>query len=584
MAPAPPARTGPKHAAVRRPRGHPARRPRGRPARRLEIGGLALGLVIGLVIALGWLNRAPGAHHAAPARTPVTVPGPAAGPGPAALDAEWSAYSARSGCADWAGGDGLSVTRLNSSQLAWFFSDTYLGPASAAAGFSRISGFVNNSVVVQSTSGHASTFVTMTGGGACRAPGAPGHATSVVAAPPAPGVPGDRYWGEDGLETGGTIVKFYNRYLVGGFPFTPAGTVIAAFGVSQLSTAGRGPQYGAVARPALIPLPSYTPPGGRSPVLWGAALLRAGNEVYVYGTQTTPAAGTDVPAASLGRQLYLARVPLARLTEFSAWRFYAGAGRWAAAQQDARPVQPGSGLDVSSGFSVTRIGQRYWLIQAGTVPGGQDIDAYPASEPWGPFDPAAGVRLYRNPAIGLDAAHDYRIMYEARAEPALSTRNTLVIGYNVNSEAVTAGCQPMSAFTNTVTQPRFITVPLAAFGGGAGPAAASGPQDYPRIVPRNPAQWFNSWSYPDGCPPVPGLVFAHALPGPGQVDLSWPDVGLGVRYLVSVHGPANPPAATVYGDATTVKRLRPGAYRATVVPVNIRHQTGPAVQVTFTVP
>ncbi len=106
----------------------------------------------------------------------------------------------------------------------------------------------------------------------------------MVAAPPAPGAPGDRYWDEDGLETGGTVVKFYNRYLAGSFPFTPAGTVIATFGVSQLSAAGRGPQYGAVARPALIPLPSYTPPGAAAPVIWGAALLRAGNEVYVYGT------------------------------------------------------------------------------------------------------------------------------------------------------------------------------------------------------------------------------------------------------------------------------------------------------------
>ena len=124
---------------------------------------------------------------------------------------------------------------------------------------------------------------------------------------------------------------------------------------------------------------------------------------------------------------------------------------------------PGGG--VSSGFSVVAIAGRYWLIQAGSEPGSQDIDAYPASEPWGPF--GAGVVLYRNPAIGLDAAHDYRIMYEARAEPALSTRDSLMISYNVNSEAVTTGCVPMSAFTNTVTQPRFISVPLAAFGTAA---------------------------------------------------------------------------------------------------------------------
>src|SRR5579872_1734585 len=54
-------------------------------------------------------------------------PAPAARPGPsgrrgadppsaAALDAQWLRYSDHSSCADWAGGDGVSAIRLNSSQ------------------------------------------------------------------------------------------------------------------------------------------------------------------------------------------------------------------------------------------------------------------------------------------------------------------------------------------------------------------------------------------------------------------------------------------------------------------------------------
>jgi hypothetical protein len=505
------------------------------------------------------------------------VPGSSAEPDPAALNAEWAAYSDRSRCADWAGGDGVSAIRLNSSQLAWFFSDTYLGPAGPATGFSRISGFVNNSVVIQTAVGHASSFVTMTGGGACAGPGHPGQAAPVVAPPAAPGGPADRYWDEDGIRIGRTVVKFYNRYLAGSVPFIPAGTVIASFGVGQLSSAGHGPAYGAVARPALVPLPSWTPPGGGSPVIWGAALLRAGNTLYVYGTQSPAAPGPSPP-----RQLYLARVPVSKVTTFSAWRFYAGAGQWAAGQQDARPVQP-SGPGASSGFSVVAIGGRYWLIQAGAEPGSPDIDAYPASEPWGPFDPAAGLLLYRNPAIGLDAAHDYRIMYEARAEPDLSTRQTLVISYNVNSEAVNTGCMPMSAYTNTVTQPRFITVPLAAFGPGPVRAASAAP-GYPRIVPRHPSQWFNSWSYPDGCPPVPDLTAVHASLGADKVTLSWPDAGLGVRYRVYLQGPADVPGITAYGDSASFGRLPPGGYLARVVPVNVRQDPGAAAETTFIVP
>jgi len=308
------------------------------------------------------------------------------------------------------------------------------------------------------------------------------------------------------------VVKFYNRYLGGSVPFIPAGTVIATFPASTLSAAGLGPAFGAVARPRLIPLPSYVPPSGGSPVVWGAALLQAGDTIYVYGTQTADPA---VP----NRQLYLAKVQASRLTDFAAWQFYAGVGQWATSEQNAQPVQPpGGALSVSSGFSVVEIGSRYWLTQAGVQAGSQDIDAYPAVAPWGPFDPAAGLVLFHNNEIGLDAAHDYRIMYEARAEPAVSSSRALVISYNVNSEGVTTGCVPMSAFTNTVTQPRFITVPVTAFTtagttDGLAAGVTSGAPGYPQIVRQDPTQWFDGWLYPGGCPRVPAVTAVRVICG-----------------------------------------------------------------------
>jgi hypothetical protein len=571
----------------------PARRRR---RRGLELGGLVIGIIAGVGIALGFLI--PARHHPsgpiapsthAPVLVPSTqppVPVSAGQPDPAALDGEWIAYSDHSTCADWAGGDGVSAIRLNPSQLAWFFSDTFIGPAGPTTGFSHLSGFVHNAVVVQTTTGRGNTFVTMTGGGACTGPGGPGNAAPVVGPPSAvPGGASDRYWDEDGIEISGTVVKFYDHYLARRFPFVPVGTVIATFPASQLSSAGRGHQYGAVAQPDLVPLPSYTPPSGGSPILWGAALLRAGNLVYIYGTQSP---NVQVP----GLRLYLARVPVSQLTSFDAWRFYTGAGAWAAGQRNAEPVQPpGSALAVSSGFSVIQAGRGYWLIQGGVTPGGPDIDAYPASAPWGPFDPAKGRLLYRDPTIGLYAADDYRIMYEARAEPALSTHDTLVISYNVNSEAVNTGCLPMSEFTNTVTLPRFVAVPLTAFGdnpGAHGNSARSGPQDDPQIVPRDPSQWFDAWDYPrGGCPPVPGLASVQTRPSTGKVTLSWPDAGLGIGYRVYLQGPGEPggtPVATASANGATITGLQPGRYQATVVPVNFKQRTGRAARVTFTIP
>src|SRR5262249_13203077 len=203
-------------------------------------------------------------------------PGPSADPDPAALDAEWAAYSDRSGCADWAGGDGVSAIRLNSAQLAWFFSDTFLGPAGPATGFSNVSVFSHNAVVVQTRTRQGTAVVTVTGGGACPGPGRPGNAAAVV---------GDwtaRYWDEDGLRTGRTIVKFYQRYQAATFPFVPLGTVIAVFDAGQLSSAGHGSRYGATNHPAVVTLPSYTPPAGGGPRLVGGAGRTLGGTGYSY--------------------------------------------------------------------------------------------------------------------------------------------------------------------------------------------------------------------------------------------------------------------------------------------------------------
>jgi hypothetical protein len=586
-------------------------------SRRSRVASLVIGVVAGLILVLVLMlgpydGRLPadtgadpqgGAGASLPASLPPSLPTSAGstlfprtgvGPIPAALDAEWAGYSDRSTCGDWAGGDGISAVRLSASQIAWFFSDSYLGPARPESGFSQSAGLVHNSVVIQTMSGQGSRFVTLTGGGVCSSAVRP---AAVISPPQAPGGHSTRYWAEDGITLGDTIIKFYNSYRPGNAPYIPTGTVLAIYSASQLGAAASGPSVGGVVAPQLIPLPSYVPPGGNSPIVWGASVLRAGSMAYIYGTQMP---NTPVPF----RQLYLARVPVSQLTQFSAWQFYAGSGHWTASQPAAQPLQPAeSSLSVSSGFSVVHAGQRYWLIQADPIAGSQDIDAYPATSLWGPFDQSAGIVLYRDPGIGLDTAHDFRIMYEARAELAVSTSHELVISYNINSIGNTAGCIPMSWFTNTVTLPRFIAVPLTLLsgagsggaGGGPDDVVTAGPPSYPQIAQRAPAQWFNEWNYPgDGCPRVPGVTSVQAMPQAGAVSLSWPNAGLGVAYRVYLRSPGT----TGYTLNTTVSfvlsttarisaalsGLAPGKYVAKVVPVNLRQQTGHVAQVSFTVP
>ena len=186
-------------------------------------------------------------------------------------------------------------------------------------------------------------------------------------------------------------------------------------------------------------------------------------------------------------------------------------------------------------------------------------------------------------------------MYEARAEPALSGPRSLVISYNVNSVAVTAGCVPISSLTNTITQPRFIAVPRAAFD-ASHPAflprlsryqVVAGPSPYPELTRNDPAQWFNAWAYRGGCPPVPAVPDVAARQAGGSVRLEWPAVGLGVRYLVYLSTPGAPYTLvrTVGSPRTTLTGLTGGTtYQIRVVGSNLKQRTGPGAVTTIKVP
>ena len=416
---------------------------------------------------------------------------------PAVLDHQWVTYSNKSTCADRSGGDGVAATRLSKTQIAWFFSDSSLGPAGPRIGFSQQSGFVHNLVVIQTNRSGHSRFVTVTGGQACPRAGEPGHAVSVVSVANAGGATKERYWAADGLRIGSRVLRFYNRFEPGRVPFVPVGTVIADFPVSHLARAGRGPAFGAVIRPRFTKVPPYRPYGIGTPIIWGAAVLRHRGTLFIYGWQSPD------PTSAV-REGYLARVRPARLRDVSAWQFYAGGGRWSAGQAGARPIAAGTNLD--TGFSVISAAGSYWLIQHAGGLGSPRIVAYPGPRPWGPFHRRAALLLYRAPGIGLTQRDRYQIMYEARAEPALSTKHTLMISYNVNSLAVTDSCVSITDFTNTVIQPRFIAVPRSVFH-GAGlwsvpgtPAVAASPDD-PPATGGHIGRWFDSWKYPGGCPP-----------------------------------------------------------------------------------
>ncbi|HWF80219.1 MAG TPA: hypothetical protein VN695_06500 [Streptosporangiaceae bacterium] len=542
----------------------------------LVLGAFAVSFGVTLAAAMFVTSHNSGARKADPPPGPVLVHGGTVGYlSPTALDRQWITYSDQSTCADRAGGDGVSAVRLSSAQVAWFFSDSSLGPAGPRIGFSRQSGFVHNLVVMQTTQRGRSKLVTITGGDGCPAPGVPGHALSVVRPDNAGGPDDQRYWTGDGLRVGSAVQRFYTRYLPGSL--SAVGTVIASFSVRQLAGDGDGPAFGAVIQPSITRLTTYVPPGGGTLIVWGAAMLRQGGTVYIYGWQS--------PGAGLPINCYLARVPASRLKDMGAWRFYAGRG-WVPGQENAQPIP--AGLTIDTGFSVIRAAGRYWLIEQAGALGNPDIDAYPAPTPWGPFNPAAGIVLYRAPGIGLTAADHYQVMYEARAEPALSTKRTLMISYNVNSLAVTAGCLPLSDFTNEAIQPHFFAVPRAAFGTGRG--SARPPAVVPRssgysLVGRHDPTWYDSWNYRGGCPPLHSVRHISVTRTRDRIRLRWQTLGPGMRYQIYLRGPGHgyTLVRTVSAASVTLSKLRSGSrYQVLIVPENNRRWSGPGTRVSVT--
>jgi hypothetical protein len=527
----------------------------------------ALAGILCVVAACVFVSPGPRAADPPYASSGTGAAGPSGGSYAAALTGDWAAYGRAATCADWAGADGIQGVRVNRSTIAWFFSDTYLGTVrESAPGFRG--GMVSNSLVIE----RAAKRTTVTGGGACPWDRLP-------AGKPQPLLGTGRhkqwYWGGDGMVVGGRVVKFFHRFGWTTARYAPLATAVTTVPVRTL--AARRPARTLRLRPH--ELPAVAPQPGGTPIMWGAALLPAGDEVYVYGWQAP-----DVQVQQ--KRLYLARVPAKRLADIAAWTFYAGTGRWTAAQAGAQPVQPyGADLEVSSAFSVARLGGRYWLIQHDPAMGSPDIAAYPGVTPWGPFDPHQRKLLYRAPGVGDDAAHDYKIVYDARVLVPLSGGGTIVIGYNVNTMAVDAGCRSLNFYTDAFYRPRFITVPTAEFarrGAQARGVGAGGEPPAPSLVLRHPAEWFNTWNYPEGCPPVPGVAAATAAStAPGTLTLSWRSAGSDVAYRV-YRRPAGSHARftlvrTVSEPTVTVDGLASGRrYEWRIVPVNWKNRPGPA--------
>jgi hypothetical protein len=151
-------------------------------------------------------------------------------------------------------------------------------------------------------------------------------------------------------------------------------------------------------------------------LVWGAAVLRIDDDLYVYGTDERRGQGTP------DRRMVIARVPAASIGSFSTWRYFRD-GVWG---EDYRHVSSLAG-EMASEYSVTQLGNRYIAIytERGLSP---RIMGRMAEYPWGPWSTPAV--LYNCPEMGRDKSV---FCYGAKAHPGLSSGHDLVVSYVVNA-------------------------------------------------------------------------------------------------------------------------------------------------------
>lgn len=323
----------------------PPHRPSGPPAQPSRVVRGTTWVLLALICALAVTLLAPTTPRP-PDREP-HAPVTCALPAPATAGAYTTAFAHLSG--GWLAGDQVSSTPLPGGRILWLFADTL----TSGGGPGREAGirFVHSSFVVQSAG--------------CFAPSLGPSGDGVV---PAPGRD-QWYWPQHAVVAGERLWVTALR-VARGQP-SPGSFELRGVDLAEFELADDGtPHFVAMHR-----TPAST--AGDFGVLWGTALAVDGDVLYVYGTRR-------VADPLVGRQLLLARVPLSRVAETTAWQFRTG-DAWSADRDDAVVLVPAEG-GVSTALSAHRSTAGWVLVTKRDDFLGDAVVALVGDAPWGPFD------------------------------------------------------------------------------------------------------------------------------------------------------------------------------------------------------
>jgi hypothetical protein len=301
----------------------------------------------------------------------------------------------------WIGGDGDFSVALSPQRTLWLFNDTWVG--SVLRGKRVHATMVNNTLALQIGHGKDAKveFVVRKGDA--------GKPTAFI-------TPVDKrgwYWPQAGAMSGDRLLMFLSQIEKNGTP--------GAFGFRQI-----GRWLGIVENSRDPPLSWHIMQrkvpceivNARRELAFGAAVLRDGNYLYIFGTDE------DRGPFGLDRYLIAARAPVATAEDFTTWRFYHD-GRWERDYHSATRMVRGMGSELSVSYLPTF--KRYVLVytENGMSP---RILARTAAAPWGPW--SAATTIYHCPEAGWDKKI---FCYAAKAHPSLSLGDDLVVSYATNS-------------------------------------------------------------------------------------------------------------------------------------------------------
>jgi hypothetical protein len=320
----------------------------------------------------------------------------------------------------WTGGDSTYSVKLPDGRIVWLFSDTWLGPLNSNGTRPTSAPLVNNTFVVQNGTG-----LTTYQGGTAGAPRAIMTPTSTST----------WYWVGDGHLSGGqlqVVYQEYKRFGGGAWDWRFNRNVVANFDLSNLHT----------------PVSTEELPS-ESGVAWGSALLPASRSgdgyTYIYGVDDSP----------INKQMRIARVYGSNLAS-GTWQYYTPWG-WTFREQNARNTLTG----IANEYSVTPWnGQFLLLSQDSTEAFSGQIMGYTSCSPFGSF--AHRTPVYRMPEPGPYGSYwnPNVISYNAHVHASLSSGNTFVASYNVNSMDTRVTPEGDHYRDPGIYRPRFFTFTL----------------------------------------------------------------------------------------------------------------------------